>query len=117
MSNISRTLYKLRRISSFLSISPFIHPQYLLNNPLNKACYTDAGYKFEKRIMASKTRTEIDSFGPIEVDTSRYWGAQTERSLHNCKIGHERMPLPLIHAFGLQKRAAAFVNHHLGKLD
>lgn len=67
--------------------------------------------------MILKTRTETDSFGPIEVEASRYWGAQTQRSLQNFKIGIERMPLPLIHAFGFQKRAAATVNMHLGKLD
>lgn len=66
--------------------------------------------------MTSKTRTETDSFGSIEVEASRYWGAQTQRSLHNFKIGSERMPFPLIHAFGLQKRAAATVNMVLGKL-
>lgn len=67
--------------------------------------------------MISKTRTETDSFGPIDIEASRYWGAQTQRSLQNFKIGSERMPLPLIHAFGLQKRAAATVNVALGKLD
>lgn len=67
--------------------------------------------------MPTKTRTETDSFGPIDVEASRYWGAQTQRSLQNFKIGSERMPLPLIHAFGLQKRAAAAVNLTLGKLD
>lgn len=67
--------------------------------------------------MPSKTRTETDSFGPIEVEASRYWGAQTQRSLQNFKIGTERMPLPIIHAFGLQKRAAATVNMRLGRLD
>ena len=67
--------------------------------------------------MSSKTRTETDSFGSIEVAASRYWGAQTQRSLQNFKIGTDRMPLPIIHAFGLQKRAAATVNMRLGKLD
>ncbi|MBN9413539.1 MAG: class II fumarate hydratase [Candidatus Paracaedimonas acanthamoebae] len=66
--------------------------------------------------MSSQTRTETDSFGPIDVENSRYWGAQTQRSLQNFKIGIERMPLPIIRAFGLQKRAAAVVNTHLGKL-
>jgi fumarate hydratase class II len=55
----------------------------------------------------AKTRTETDSFGPIEVPADRYWGAQTERSRQNFRIGSERMPLPLIHAFGIVKRAAA----------
>lgn len=63
------------------------------------------------------TRVETDSFGPIEVAQDRYWGAQTERSLHNFKIGGERLPLPLIHALGIVKQAAAETNMELGKLD
>ena len=64
-----------------------------------------------------KTRTETDSFGPIEVPAERYWGAQTERSRQNFRIGDERMPLPLIRALGLVKRAAAEANRELGMLD
>jgi fumarate hydratase class II len=64
-----------------------------------------------------KTRVETDSFGPIEVPADRYWGAKTERSLRNFRIGSERMPLPLIHALAVIKRAAAEVNHELGSLD
>ncbi len=63
------------------------------------------------------TRTETDSFGPIEVPAYRYWGAQTQRSLGNFPIGEERMPRPLIHALGLVKLAAARVNMALGALD
>jgi len=63
------------------------------------------------------TRTETDSFGPIEVSVDHYWGAQTERSRHNFKIGGERQPLPLIHALGLVKQAAAQTNMASGKLD
>jgi len=62
------------------------------------------------------TRTETDSLGAVEVPADRYWGAQTQRSLENFKIGGERMPLPLIHAFGLQKKAAALANKTLGEL-
>jgi fumarate hydratase, class II len=65
----------------------------------------------------SKTRTESDTFGPIEVPADRYWGAQTQRSRENFRIGTERMPLPLVHALGLVKRAAAEVNQSLGTLD
>src|SRR5947207_15334215 len=65
----------------------------------------------------AKTRTEIDSFGPIEVPADKYWGAQTQRSLENFLIGEERMSLPLIRALGLVKRAAAEVNQSLGLLD
>jgi fumarate hydratase class II len=65
----------------------------------------------------SKTRTETDSFGPIDVPADRYWGAQTARSLQNFRIGTETMPVPLIRAFGIIKRAAALANKDLGKLD
>src|SRR6201981_885735 len=61
-------------------------------------------------------RVERDTMGMIEVPADRYWGAQTERSLENFPIGTERMPLPLIHAFGLQKKAAALANMSLGDL-
>jgi fumarate hydratase class II len=67
--------------------------------------------------MSGKTRTETDSMGAVEVPADRYWGAQTQRSLENFKIGGERMPLPLIRAFGLQKKAAALANLTLGQLD
>jgi fumarate hydratase class II len=62
------------------------------------------------------TRTETDSFGPIEVDAERYWGAQTERARRLFKIGAERMPLELIHALALVKKAAALVNCDLDAL-
>src|ERR1700757_4092526 len=65
----------------------------------------------------TKTRTETDTFGPIEVDASKYWGAQAERSLHNFKIGWEKQPLPIVRALGVIKRAAAEVNMALGRLD
>ena len=63
------------------------------------------------------TRTESDSFGPLEIPAGKLWGAQTQRSLHNFRIGGERMPLPIVRAFGLVKRAAAEVNRDLGDLD
>jgi fumarate hydratase class II len=65
----------------------------------------------------TKQRIETDTFGPIEVAADRYWGAQTQRSLQNFRIGDEHMPLPLIRALGLVKRAAAEVNRDLGLLD
>jgi fumarate hydratase, class II len=64
-----------------------------------------------------KTRTETDSFGPIEVDATRYWGAQAERSRNNFKIGWEKQPAPIVRALGIVKRAAAETNMNLGKLD
>src|SRR5690606_37726239 len=63
------------------------------------------------------TRTESDTFGPIEVPSDRYWGAQTQRSLTNFRIGTERMPIPLVKALGIVKQAAAEVNMRLGKMD
>ena len=65
----------------------------------------------------SKTRTETDSFGPIAVAEDRYWGAQTQRSLENFRIGGDRMPAALIRAFGIVKRAAAQTNMELESLD
>ena len=65
----------------------------------------------------SPTRTETDSFGPIEVDADRYWGAQTERSRQNFRIGHDRMPMAIIRALGIVKLAAAETNRELGILD
>jgi len=63
------------------------------------------------------TRSERDTFGPIEVDNARLWGAQTQRSLHHFHISTERMPPELITALAEVKRAAAVVNKGLGKLD
>ena len=65
----------------------------------------------------TKTRTESDTFGPIEIAAGRHWGAQTERSLHNFRIGTERIPIEVVRALGLVKRAAAEVNRDLGALD
>ncbi len=67
--------------------------------------------------MASKTRTETDTFGPIEVAADRYWGAQAQRSLGNFRIGWEKQPAPVVRALGIVKRAAAEANLELGKLD
>ncbi|MCC7490991.1 MAG: class II fumarate hydratase [Fimbriimonadaceae bacterium] len=63
------------------------------------------------------TRLETDSMGPIEVAADRYWGAQTQRSLHHFKIGGERMPREIIYGMGILKQAAAIVNRELGQLD
>ena len=65
----------------------------------------------------AKTRTETDTFGPIEVAADRYWGAQAQRSLGNFKIGWEKQPLPIVRALGIVKRAAAETNQALGQLD
>ena len=63
------------------------------------------------------TRSETDSFGPIDVAADRYWGAQTERSRQNFKIGQDRMPMAVVHALGIVKLAAAQTNRELGLLD
>ncbi|WP_397379801.1 class II fumarate hydratase [Pseudomonas sp.] len=62
------------------------------------------------------SRTETDSLGPMEVPDEAYWGAQTQRSLINFAIGQERMPLPVVHALALIKKAAARVNQRIGEL-
>src|SRR5688500_5112224 len=66
--------------------------------------------------QSAKTRIETDSMGSIEVAADRYWGAQTERSLHHFNIGGDRMPREMIRALGILKKAAAQVNEELGKL-
>ena len=63
------------------------------------------------------TRVETDSFGPIDVPADRYWGAQTERSRQNFRIGKDRMPIEMVHALGIVKLAAAETNRELGLLD
>ncbi|MFZ0030184.1 MAG: class II fumarate hydratase [Pseudolabrys sp.] len=66
---------------------------------------------------SKRTRIESDAFGPLEIAADRLWGAQTQRSLHNFRIGTERMPIEIVHALGVIKRAAAEVNRQLGPLD
>ncbi|BCM18960.1 class II fumarate hydratase [Mesorhizobium sp. J8] len=68
-------------------------------------------------MSAEKTRTETDTFGPIEVATDRYWGAQAQRSLGNFKIGWEKQPASIVRALGIVKRAAAEVNMEMKRLD
>jgi len=62
------------------------------------------------------TRTETDSMGPIEVPSERYWGAQTQRSLHHFSIGDDHMPTAVIRSMAVLKKAAAMVNRDLGKM-
>src|SRR6516162_10571461 len=66
------------------------------------------------RPRSGSTRTETDSFGEIEVPADRYWGAQTERSRQNFRIGQDRMPMAIIRALGIVKLAAAQTNHEPG---
>ena len=67
--------------------------------------------------MPKTTRTETDTFGPIEVEASKYWGAQAQRSLQNFRIGWEKQPASVVRALGVIKRAAAETNTSLGLLD
>src|SRR5688572_25666230 len=68
-------------------------------------------------ITMTSTRTETDTFGPIEVAGDRYWGAQAQRSLGNFKIGWEKQPLAIVRALGIVKQAAARANMELQGLD
>jgi len=66
---------------------------------------------------SNATRRETDSFGPIEVPADRYWGAQTERSRQNFRIGEDRMPIAIVRALGIVKLASAETNRELGLID
>jgi fumarate hydratase class II len=70
-----------------------------------------------RKDVSKRSRAETDSFGEIGVPAHRYWGAQTQRSIRNFRIGEERMPAPMVRAFGIVKRAAAETNMKLGSLD
>lgn len=65
----------------------------------------------------SNTRTETDSFGPLEVPSDKYWGAQTQRSIMNFPIGWEKQPVAIVRALGVIKKACAMTNKESGKLD
>src|SRR5258707_7969801 len=70
-----------------------------------------------KTQRSKSTRVQTDSFGPIEVPSDRYWGAQTQRSLQNFRIGTDRMPIAIVRALGLVKLASAETNLELGLID
>jgi fumarate hydratase class II len=78
---------------------------------------TDAASPKVEDAKTGATRTESDTMGPVEVASDRYWGAQTERSLHHFNIGFDVMPREMIRALGVLKKAAALVNEDLGKLS
>ncbi|ESQ94514.1 fumarate hydratase [Asticcacaulis benevestitus DSM 16100 = ATCC BAA-896] len=90
-----------------------VQPQAPLAGPADPTPPTETPKMTQKPTF----RTETDTFGPIEVDNSKYWGAQAQRSLGNFKIGWEKQPLPIVRALGIVKRAAAETNMALGKLD
>ena len=67
--------------------------------------------------MPNKKRTESDSLGVKKIDSERLWGAQTQRSLENFKIGNNKIPPEIIVALGLQKKASVLANHSLGLIN
>src|SRR5262245_16696878 len=79
------------------------------------ASIAPTGERCDLETMTKHTRTETDSMGEMEVCKERLWGAQTQRSLENFKIGDDRMPMALIHGLAQVKRAAAQVNLDLGE--
>ena len=109
-------------VRSHITISASIRPsssllprhKLILQSP-STALSNQRALKTSARMAASK-RTESDAFGEIQVPSDRYWGAQTERSLENFKINQpqDRMPPPIVRAFGILKGAAATVNMQFG---
>jgi fumarate hydratase class II len=99
---------------SFVPLSRFPSRIMSAGAPLS----TRSAFLVEANAPDSK-RTESDTFGPLDVPGNRYWGAQTQRSTMNFKIGgaRERMPEPIIKAFGVLKKAAAIVNENQGRLE
>jgi fumarate hydratase, class II len=77
----------------------------------------DVPIGLESAAQSSKTRSEFDSMGRVDVPSDRYWGAQTQRSLEHFSIGDDRMPKAVYHAYGYVKKAAALVNHQAGRLS
>lgn len=98
--------------SSSLSTNPTIPSTNTSNNSLRQQRYFHAS----TTRMAATTRTESDAFGEVQVPADKYWGAQTERSLENFRINQpmDRMPPPIVKAFGILKGAAATVNMRYG---
>src|SRR5215470_13394008 len=106
------------RIPACARMTTFVHPAKTLDKGRLMGDEA-ANFSFRERDRPdmSKTRTETDMFGPIEVAADKYWGAQAQRSLGNFKIGWERQPLPIVRSLGIVKRAAAEVNMSLDRLD
>lgn len=104
---MGKTGYSFNLIVRILRLKPFVQR----DTPLPKS--TDRSLA----VSTPKTRTETDTFGPIEVAADRYWGAQAQRSLGNFKIGWEKQPASIVRALGIVKRAAAEANMELKRLD
>lgn len=79
--------------------------------------FSDLDAKFDPNYYPMDYRTEIDSMGEIKVPADKYWGAQTQRSFENFKIGNQTMPIEIIRAFAVLKKCAAQANYELGVLD
>jgi fumarate hydratase class II len=113
----SRAAPAIRQASSICSI----HRPTFVSQKLSTAALNTTRTFATTRTMSANTRTESDAFGELQVDASKYWGCQTERSLGNFKINQpqDRMQPPVIRAFGILKGAAATVNmkYGLGRLE
>ncbi len=99
----------------FIPIFARFEPLFKSSNPRG-IDLGDSENEWWRDKMTTKVRSETDSMGAIDVCADKYWGAQTERSLHHFHIGHDLMPVELIRALGILKKAAALTNHALGKL-
>src|SRR6185437_4763579 len=96
---------------------PSRRPNRLPAAPKSSGSIASARSNAMANARSPHTRSESDAFGSLDIAADKLWGAQTERSLRNFRIGTERMPSAIVHALGLIKRAAAEVNRDLGSLD
>lgn len=112
-----RSITSINTYSSGLRCSSRAAPLHLKSLQARSSyLYQPTTASFSTTARMGDTRTETDAFGPVEVDTTRYWGAQTQRSLGNFKINQpqDRMPEGVVRAFGILKGAAAKVNMKYG---
>ena len=115
-----RTALRTQTLRSFTKASPRPLVHYTSPTPsrphLSTTTAASARSFASTSRMSTATRTESDAFGELQVPNDRYWGAQTERSLENFKINQpqDRMPPPIVRAFGILKGAAATVNMKYG---
>ncbi len=115
-SSFQISAFAIARQSHSLPADP-VKSVYLQTRPTPKqASIAVRAFSSSAAIMAGQTRTETDAFGEIQVPADKYWGAQTERSLENFRINQpqDRMPPPIIRAFGILKGAAAKANEKYG---
>lgn len=112
-------ILKLKRASRTCSVDFVDGLNQLFTTMLSARKSLIRQFSSSSKTMSSQFRTESDAFGELQVPSNKYWGAQTQRSLQNFKIGGERekLPEPLIKAFGVLKKSTAIVNEQLGTLD